>query len=140
METTERILREFTTIAVVGASRDPDKAAHGIPRALKAAGFHVIPVNPHVPELLGERSYPNLAAIDVPIEVVLVFRPSAEAAELTRQAVAAHAKAVWLQVGITSKEARKIAEDAGLLYVEDRCIGVERAVLRVVKGPTAPAT
>jgi predicted CoA-binding protein len=133
METTERILREFSTIAVVGISRDPEKAAHGVPRALQAAGFRILPVNPHAPELLGERSYRTLSEIPEPVEVVLVFRPSEQAADVVREAVAIGAKAVWLQQGIQSDAARSIAEGAGLLYVEDRCIGVERALHRVVK-------
>jgi predicted CoA-binding protein len=133
VETTERILREFRTIAVVGFSRDPSKAAGGIPAALAQAGFDVIPVNPHVSSLLGRTSYPTLASIPRPVEVVLVFRPSEDAPEIARQAVAISAKALWLQQAITSAEAREIATAAGLLYVEDRCIGVERSLLRITK-------
>ncbi len=134
MEVTERILREYRTIAVVGLSRDPSKEAHAIPARMQRAGFRVIPVNPQVEELLGERSYPTLAAVPDPIDIVLVFRPSAEAAGVAEQAVQVGAKALWLQQGISSAEARRTAESAGLLYVEDRCIGVERAVHGVVKG------
>jgi uncharacterized protein len=133
METTERILQSFRTLAVVGCSRDPSKAAHAIPARMLRAGFRVIPVNPHVPQLLGETSYPSLAAVPEPIEVVVVFRPAAEAPDIARAAVAAGAKALWLQQGIVSDEARGIAEAAGLLYVEDRCIGIERAVHGVTK-------
>jgi predicted CoA-binding protein len=133
MEPTERILRELSIIAVVGMSRDPAKAAHGIPAALMRAGFDVIPVNPQVDTLLGRTSYPSLTAVPRPIEVVLVFRPSNEAPEIARQAVLVGAKALWLQQGILSKEARAIAEGAGLLYVEDRCMGVERSLLRITK-------
>jgi predicted CoA-binding protein len=134
METTERILREFRSIAVVGLSRDPSKAAHAIPARLQRAGFRVIPVNPFVESVLGEKSYPALSQVPFSVEVVLVFRPSAEAAAIARQAVAIGAKALWLQQGIFSDEARQIAEAAGLLYVEDRCMGVERAVYGIVKG------
>lgn len=133
MELTERILREFSVIAVVGMSRDPSKAAHGIPAALLRAGFDVIPVNPQVESLLGRTAYPNLRAVPRPIEVVLLFRPSEEAPALAREAVAISAKALWLQQGIVSREARAIAETAGLLYVEDRCMGVERSLLRITK-------
>jgi len=87
----------------------------------------MIPVNPHADRLLGEQVYRRLADIPEPVEVVNVFRPSAEAAEVTRQAVEIGAKAVWLQLGIVSAEARRIATEAGLLYVEDRCLAVERA-------------
>jgi uncharacterized protein len=111
----------------VGLSADPTKAAHSVPAAMQAYGWRVIPVNPHADELLGERVYRRLADIPEPVEVVNVFRPSAEAAEVTRQAVEVGAKAVWLQLGITSPEARRIAEAAGVLFVEDRCVAVERA-------------
>jgi predicted CoA-binding protein len=134
METTERILREFRTIAVVGLSRDPSKAAHAIPARMQRAGFRIVPLNPFVSNLLGEQAYGKLADVPFPVEVVLVFRPSAEAAGIAREAVAIGAKALWLQQGIVSEEARHIAESAGLLYVEDRCMGVERAVHGISKG------
>jgi len=134
MDNTERILREFRSIAVVGLSRDPSKAAHAIPARMQRAGYRVSPVNPFVPEILGEKSYPTLAQVPFSVEVVLVFRPSAEAAAVAKDAVAIGAKALWLQQGIVSDEARHIAESAGLLYVEDRCMGVERAVHGITKG------
>ena len=133
MDNTERILREFRTIAVVGLSRDPSKAAHAIPARLQAAGFRIIPVNPWVERVLSERAYASLAQVPEPVEVVLVFRPSAEAPAIARDAVTIGAKALWLQQGIVSAEARRIAEAAGLLYVEDRCMGVERALYGIVK-------
>lgn len=134
MDNTERILRDFRSIAVVGLSRDPSKAAHAIPARVQRAGFRVIPVNPFVDSVLGEKSYKSLAEVPFSVEVVLVFRPSAEAASIAKQAVAIGAKALWLQQGIVSDEARLVAEAAGLLYVEDRCMGVERAVHGIVKG------
>jgi predicted CoA-binding protein len=133
MENTERILREFRTIAVVGLSRDPTKAAHAIPARMQRAGFRVVAVNPYVDSLLGEQAYAKLGDVPFSIEVVLVFRPSPEAAGIAREAVAIGAKALWLQQGIVSDEARRIAESAGLLYVEDRCMGVERAVHGITK-------
>ena len=92
-----------------------------------------LPVNPYADELLGERVFRKLEDIPVPVELVLVFRPSPETPAVARAAVAVGAKALWLQQGIHSDEARAIAEGAGLLYVEDRCIGVERAVHRITK-------
>jgi len=133
MENSERILRDFRTIAVVGLSRDPSKAAHAIPARMQRAGFRVIPVNPFVQSLLGEQAYPSLKDVPFSVEVVLVFRPSAEAAGIAREAVAIGAKALWLQQGIVSEQARQLAEGAGLLYVEDRCMGVERAVHGITK-------
>ncbi|MBV9291863.1 MAG: CoA-binding protein [Frankiales bacterium] len=124
---TLRILEEFETFAVVGLSADPTKAAHSVPAAMRAYGWRMIPVNPHADRLLGEKVYRRLADIPDPVEVVNVFRPSAEAADVVRQAIEIGAKAVWLQLGIVSAEARQLAESAGLLYVEDRCLAVERA-------------
>ncbi len=131
MDDVERILREYQTIAVIGASRDPEKAAHEIPAQLQSAGYRIIPVNPHADTLFGERVYRNLRDIPTPVEVVLVFRPSRDAPSAAEQAVAIGAKALWLQQGIRSQAAARIARQNGLLYVEDRCAGVERALYRI---------
>jgi predicted CoA-binding protein len=133
MNEPEDILRAYSTIAVVGASRDPDKPAHDVPAQLKAAGFRIVPVNPHASELFGERVYPTLREIPFPIEIVLVFRPSADTPPVARDAVAIGAKALWLQQGIHSAEARRIAEAGGLAYVEDTCSAVVRSVARIRK-------
>jgi predicted CoA-binding protein len=133
----KEILERYTTIAVVGLSRDPSKSAHSVPRTLQAAGFRIIPVNPYADTLLGEKVYRRLADIPEPVDIVEVFRPSADAPEVARQAVAAKAKVLWLQLGIVSPEARAIAEGAGLVYVEDRCMAVERAINRITKHPAA---
>lgn len=133
MDTPERILREFSTIAVVGASRDPGKAAHTVPAQLQAAGFRIVPVNPYASELFGERVYRELSEIPFPVEVVLVFRPSSDAPEIARQAVAIGAKALWLQLGIGSRQAQRSAQDAGLVYVEDVCSAVVRSTRQITK-------
>jgi predicted CoA-binding protein len=133
MDLPERILNEFRTIAVVGLSRDPEKAAHAIPKAMQAAGFRVVPINPSAERLLGEPAYRTLADVPFPIELVLVFRPSEFTSAIAEQAVAIGAKALWLQQGIRSEAARHVAEAGGLLYVEDRCIGVERAIHQIKK-------
>ena len=129
------ILESSRTVAVVGASRDAGKPSGKIPHLLQHRGWRVIPVNPNVEELLGERAYPSLLDIREPIDVVDVFRPAAEAPEIARQAVAIGAKALWLQLGITSEAARKIAEEAGLDYVEDLCMGRETVRLQVAQNP-----
>jgi predicted CoA-binding protein len=123
-----QILADAHVIAVVGASRDPFKPSHSVPLQMLRHGWRIIPVNPFVDEIFGVRSYPSLADIDEPIDLVDVFRPAADAVDVVRQAVAVKAPAVWLQTGIVSDEARQIATDAGLDYVEDRCLAVERAV------------
>jgi predicted CoA-binding protein len=89
-------------------------------------GWRIIPVNPHAEEILGEPVYRTLADVPEQIGLVDVFRPSAATADVARQAVAAGAEALWLQLGIRSDEARSIAESAGVLYVEDRCLIIEQ--------------
>jgi uncharacterized protein len=128
MKSPEQILREALTIAVVGASRHPYKVAHSVPRQILRHGWNVIPVNPAITELWGVPCYPSLAQVPVPIDLVNVFRPSADAPDVARQAAAVGAKALWLQQDITSAEARAIAEAAGMDYIEDQCIAVVRAV------------
>lgn len=128
------VLETATTIAVVGASTTPGKAAYAIPRTLLAAGYRMIPVHRTASEIHGQRAYPNLAAVPEPIDLVDVFRPAAEAPGVAGQAVAVGAKGVWLQLGIISAEARRIAELAGLDYIEDLCMGVEVVALGIRKG------
>jgi uncharacterized protein len=117
------LLEHAETIAVVGASSDPDKPAHRIPAELIDRGFDVIPVRPGGGELLGRTAYESLADIPRRIDVVDVFRPADEAPDIARAAVAAGAGALWLQLDLSSDEAREIATGAGLTYVEDRCLG-----------------
>jgi uncharacterized protein len=122
----KEILEQSSTIAVVGASRFPLKEAHTVPAEMQAAGFRVIPVNPHADELFGEPVYRRLEDIPEPVDLVDVFRPSEETPEVVRAAVKIGARAVWLQLGIASNESRRIAEEAGVDYVEDLCLAVER--------------
>jgi predicted CoA-binding protein len=111
------------TIAVVGASSDPSKAAFAIPRYLKSQGFRIIPVNPKGGELHGEPVRTSLGEIDEPVDAVDVFRPAEETPDIARQAAAIGAKVLWLQEGIHSDEAQRIAEEAGMTFVSDRCMG-----------------
>jgi uncharacterized protein len=127
VRTPRQILEQSVTIAVVGASRDPEKPAHEVPAQMHRHGWRIIPVNPYADELWGQRVYPLLAEIPEPVDLVNVFRPSADAATIVRQAVDIGARAVWLQQGIVSAEARQIAEEAGIDFVEDSCIAVVRA-------------
>lgn len=131
----ERILTSYDTITVVGASASLAKAAHGVPAHMQRHGWRIIPVNPHASQILGEPVYRTLADIPEPVGLVDVFRPPAQTPDIARQAVAAGATALWLQLGIASAEARAIAGDAGLLYVEDRCLIIEQRRL----GLSAPA-
>ena len=127
------ILEAATTIAVVGASRDPNKAGGSVPAGLQQRGFRIIPINPFADTLFGERVYRSLSEVPDKIDIVDVFRPSRDAAEIARQAVAVGAKAVWLQLNIRSEEARRIAEGAGLDYVEDSCTAVVASLYRIRK-------
>ncbi|NKQ58611.1 CoA-binding protein [Amycolatopsis sp. K13G38] len=129
----ERALAEADTIAVVGLSRDPSKAAHAIPATLKAAGFRIIPVHPSADVLLGQKVYRSLADIPEPVDLVDVFRPAAEAPGIAEEAVRIGAKTLWLQEGIVSAQARRIATEAGLTYVENRCTAVVRALGQIRK-------
>jgi predicted CoA-binding protein len=122
----ERILTTYDTITVVGASAAEAKAAHYVPAHMQRHGWRIIPVNPHADKILGEQVYRTVGDVPEQVGLVDVFRPPWQAAEIARQAVAARATAVWLQLGIASAEARAIAEDAGLLYVEDRCLIIEQ--------------
>jgi predicted CoA-binding protein len=132
-----RIYRESRTIAVVGASADEEKAAYRIPEYLQRQGYRIRPVNPRGGELLGEPVAVRLADVEGPVDVVEVFRPSAEAADVARQAVDIGAKVLWLQLGIASDEARMIAEEAGLTVVMDRCMGAVHRELGL--GPVTTA-
>ncbi|WP_416839633.1 CoA-binding protein [Haloferax sp. DFSO52] len=131
-----RAMLDYKTIAVVGCSAMPGKAAHEIPAYMQRHGYRVIPVNPYRDEILGETAYDSLADVEEDIDLVNVFRPSAEAgavvdAAIDRAAERGDVKAVWLQLGIRDDEAAKRAEAAGLEYVQDSCYKVVHARLVV---------
>lgn len=121
----KRIFEESKTIAVVGASIHPHRAGHYIPRYLKQQGYKIVPVNPNYEEVLGEKCYPSLEDVPFPVDAVEVFRRPEFCEEVARDAVAVGAKVLWLQLGIVCEPARTIATEAGLTYVEDRCMGPE---------------
>jgi predicted CoA-binding protein len=131
----EQILSRYDTITVVGASRSPAKAAHYVPAHMQEHGWRIIPVNPHADVILGEPVFRTLRDVPEQVGLVDVFRPPGRTPDVARQAVAAGATGLWLQLGIASAEARAIAEEAGLLYVEDRCLIIEQRRL----GLDAPA-
>ena len=118
-------LEQTTTWAVVGCSPDPGRDSHRIAALLQRRGFRVIPVNPAATEILGERCYPSLAAIGEPVDVVDVFRRSAEAGAHVDEAIEIGAKAVWMQLGVIDEQAAARARDAGLRVVMDRCPAIE---------------
>jgi uncharacterized protein len=136
-KSSREILERSTVIAVVGASRDPSKAGGSVPVGLQGRGFRIIPINPYADELFGERVYRSLLDVPEKIDIVDVFRPADDAPEIARQAVAAGAGALWLQLGIRSEEARRTAEAAGLDFIEDECTAVVSALHRIRKQAAA---
>jgi len=127
------LLTNATTIAMVGASSNPDKASHGIMQKLQKAGYKVIPVNPREAEILGERSYPSLVDIPERVDIVDVFRRAEDTPAIADEAVTIGAKALWLQTGIVNEDAAARAESGGLKVVMDRCIGATHSLLQVPK-------
>lgn len=126
--TIQRLLNTSRTIAIVGLSKDPQKASHFVATYLQYEGYRIIPVNPTLSgTLLGETVYPDLRSIpqDIKIDMVDVFRGDKHAPEIARQAVEIGAKSVWLQLRIVSEEAAAIAEAGGLDVVMDRCVKME---------------
>ena len=125
--TLERTLRGIyastRTIAVVGATPNEAKPANLIPRYLQSQGYRIVPVTPSHDEVLGETAYAALSDVDVPVDVVEVFRPAREAPGLVRDAIVLGAKVVWLQLSIVSDEAAAIGREAGLTVIMDRCMG-----------------
>ncbi|MBP1955439.1 putative CoA-binding protein [Halarchaeum rubridurum] len=129
-ETLERVL-DYETIAVVGCSGTPGKAAHDVPNYLQRHGYHIVPVNPTTDEVLGERAYDTLADVEEEVDVVDVFRPSGEVAGIVAEAIERDdVKAVWTQLGIRDDDAAARATDAGLTVVQDRCMKVEHGRLK----------
>ena len=124
-QTIEKILRTAKTIATVGLSGDPEKPSHKIPAYLQGQGYRVIPVNPGQESVLGEQAYASVSDVPEPIEVVQIFRPSDEVGPIVDEAIAAGAKAVWMQLGIVDEAAAARARAAGLDVVMDQCMKVQ---------------
>jgi predicted CoA-binding protein len=130
-----RIYAETKTIAVVGASQDETRPANQIPRYMQTQGYTIRPVNPRGGVLLGEPVATSLTEVARPVDVVEVFRPAEEAPGIARQAIEVGAKVLWLQTGIVSEEARRLAEEAGLTVVMDLCLGTIHGELGLGPGP-----
>lgn len=129
-EAIRRILTDAETVAVVGCSGTPGKAAHDVPRYMLDRGYGIVPVNPTRDEVLGRPAADSLSAVDRGVDVVNVFRPSEEVAGIVDETLARDDEpVVWTQLGIRDREATDRAEAAGLTVVEDRCIKVEHSRL-----------
>ncbi len=121
----ERILNDYRTVAIVGASPRPQRPSHRVANYLTRHGYHVIPVNPHANKILGKTSYPDLSSIPEPVEVVDIFRSSEDVMPIVDEAIKIGAKAVWMQEGVINEEAAAKARDAGLLVVMNKCMRKE---------------
>jgi predicted CoA-binding protein len=123
------------TIAVVGASTKKDTPAHDIPRYLQSQGYRIVPVNPREGEMFGQRVFSSLRSVDIPVDVVEVFRPPAEAETVAQDAIAIGAKVLWFQPGTHTPAAIATASRAGLTVVSERCMGVMHRELGLGPGP-----
>jgi predicted CoA-binding protein len=121
------ILESVKTIAMVGASPDKTKFSYGVLRVLHETGYDMIPVNPRpeITEIRNLKVYPNLAAIDRPVDMVEVFRKAEDLYEVAEEAIAIGAKVLWAQIGVINYDAALLAEEAGLKVVMDRCPKIE---------------
>jgi predicted CoA-binding protein len=122
-----RILAQSRTIAVVGLSAHWYRPSYFAAKYMQDHGYRVIPVNPAYAEVLGQRCYPDLAAIPEPVDVVDCFRKAADIVPIAHAAVAKGARVLWMQLGIRNEEAARIAQDGGLDVVMDRCVKIEHA-------------
>jgi predicted CoA-binding protein len=118
----QAILDHTRTIAVVGLSSNPMRASYGVAQFLQVRGYRIVPVNPNETEVLGEKAYPTLLDVPDAVDLVDVFRRPSVTPEVAERAVAIGAPVLWLQLGIESEEARRIAEEAGLTVIMDLCI------------------
>ena len=121
------ILTSVKTIAMVGASPDKTKFSYGVLRVLNETGYDMIPVNPRpdITEIRGLKVYPNLKSIDRPVDMVEVFRKPEDLYEISKEAIEINAKVLWGQIGVINDEAARLAEDAGLKVVMNRCPKIE---------------
>jgi uncharacterized protein len=125
--TIQHVLHTASTVAVVGLSSNELRASNFVGYYLKRHGYHVVPVNPRETEILGERCYPSLLDIPVPVDVVNVFRAPHALPGIAREAVAIQAGTLWCQFGVINEEGAQIAEDGGVTVIMDRCLKVEHA-------------
>jgi len=127
--TLRRILRSARTLAVVGLSAEWHRPSFFAAKYMQEHGYRIIPVNPRYPEILGERCHASLETIEEPVDIVDVFRKTEDVLPIARQAIAIGAKCLWQQIGVKNLEAAKLAADAGLDVVIDRCVKIEHARL-----------
>ena len=130
MDPIERIYKESKTIAIVGASDNPKRPSHDVARYLQAQGFKIIPVNPAITELFGEKSYADLLSIPEQVDVVDIFRNPEAVPEIVEQAIAKKVQVVWMQPGAENMQAAERAMEAGLEVIMGVCMMREHRVLQ----------
>jgi uncharacterized protein len=128
-EEIKKFLRNAKTIAVVGLSDKPERTSYQVSAYMQKQGYKIIPVNPQITSSLGEKAYPDLQSVPVPIDIVNIFRRSEEVAGVVREAIQVGAKAVWAQQGVRDDDAAREAVKHGLFTVMDQCIAVAHSVL-----------
>lgn len=121
----EEVLRRYRTVAVIGISDRPDRYSHRVAKYLQDHGYRIVPVNPRLRAVLGERCYPDLCSVEEPVEVVNIFRRPKYVPRVVAEAIYVKAKAIWMQQGIIHKAAARRAQEAGLVVVMDRCMMAE---------------
>lgn len=122
-----RLLGSIKTIAVIGCSRNIEKDAYKVPQYLQRHGYRIIPVNPITAQVLGEKSYKLASEIKDKVDIVVIFRPSEDALAVTQDILKMEDKPrlIWLQLGIQSDEAAKLAQENGMQFIQNRCIKIE---------------
>src|SRR5690625_2645184 len=129
-ETIATILREAKTIAVVGLSDNPERTSYQVTEAMQKAGYQIIPVNPRVDEVLGEKAYPSLSAINEKIDIINVFRRSEFLPEIAEEAIKTDCKVFWAQQGVVNEEAYHLLKENDFTVMMDLCIKVAHAVIK----------
>jgi len=129
LDEVRKLLQSAHTVAVVGISDKPDRASHGVAKYLQRQGYKIIPVNPALSEVLGEKAYARLEDVPEKIDVVDIFRRSEHVPPIVDSAIAVGAKAVWMQESVVHEEAAAKARAAGLFVVMDRCMYRDHMVL-----------
>lgn len=125
VETIRDLLHRARTVAIVGLSDKKERASNFVGSYLKSEGYKVIPVNPNLSEVLGEKSYPDLGSIPEPVDIVDIFRRPDEVMPIVKQAIEMKAKAIWMQLLIVNRDAARLAKDNGLIVVMDKCMKIE---------------
>ncbi|HZY80179.1 MAG TPA: CoA-binding protein [Cyclobacteriaceae bacterium] len=119
------LLHRAQTVAIVGLSDKKERASNFVASYLKSEGYKIIPVNPAIKEVFGEKAYPDLKSIPVPVDIVDIFRRPDEMVNIVKQAIEIQAKAIWMQLGLVNREAAELATAAGLTVIMDKCMKIE---------------